>query len=263
MDEPVDGARTFLAGGDAYDRWMGRYSQELAAPFAASAHLEGAERVLDVGSGPGALTGELARLVGARNVAAVDPSPGFVAACAARHPGAEVREARAEELPYPDGSFDAVFAQLVLSFVSDPEAVAREFRRVLRPGGLAAACSWDYVGGMGLLRAYWDAAVEVDPDAPDEAKTLRFGSRGEIGDLFVAAGFADVREFPLAVAAAYSGFDELWETVMLGIGPAGAHATGLPGDERARVRDAMFRRLGSPSGAFEVRAVANAATGRA
>ena len=63
-----------LSDADAYDRFMGRYSRPLAVPFADFAGLPLDGRVLDVGSGPGALTAELARRVGPGRVTAVDPS---------------------------------------------------------------------------------------------------------------------------------------------------------------------------------------------
>src|SRR6185437_6338669 len=101
----------------------------------------------DVGCGPGALTGELVRRVGADAVAAVDPSPGFVEAARQRHPGVDVRRAEAERLPFEDGSFDAALAQLVVHFMTDPATGIGEMRRVTRRGGVVAACVWDHAGG--------------------------------------------------------------------------------------------------------------------
>jgi trans-aconitate methyltransferase len=77
---------SFRVGADDYDRFMGRYSFPLAAPFAEFAGGSGTRRVLDVGCGPGALTSELVSRLGADGVAAGDPSPGFVEAARARHP---------------------------------------------------------------------------------------------------------------------------------------------------------------------------------
>ena len=93
--------------GEAYDRFVGRYSMPLAVQFAAFAEVGPSSQVLDVGCGPGALTGELVRLVGAENVLACDPSEPFVAACAARHPGVDVRLGTAEQVPFGDDSADA------------------------------------------------------------------------------------------------------------------------------------------------------------
>src|SRR4051812_26997601 len=114
---------------------MGRYSAPLARRTLELLALGGDERVLDVGCGPGAMTAALAARVGAERVAAVDPSPDFVAACAARNPGVDVRAAAAEAVPFPDGSFDLSIAQLVFHFVADGAAALRELRRVTRPGG--------------------------------------------------------------------------------------------------------------------------------
>ena len=138
----------FRVPGDAYDFFMGRWSRLLAPALAEAAGIAAGHRVLDVGCGPGALTGVLVDLVGAGSVAACDPSESFVAACTERHPGVDVQQAGAENLPWPDHDFDAVLAQLVLNFVPDRTAAAAEMTRVLRPGGTMATAVWDYGEGM-------------------------------------------------------------------------------------------------------------------
>src|SRR5207237_8295718 len=70
----------FAVPADAYDRFMGRYSVLLSPQLADFAGVQRGRRVLDVGCGPGALTAELVRRVGAESVSAVDPSETFVAA---------------------------------------------------------------------------------------------------------------------------------------------------------------------------------------
>jgi SAM-dependent methyltransferase len=262
MMEPAEGARSFQASGVAYDQFMGRYSRLLATPFADSAGVVVGGRVLDVGCGPGALTGVLVDRLGAGSVSACDPSPPFVAECSARFPDVDVRLGRAESVPFGDEAFDAALAQLVLHFVSDSERAASEMRRVVRPGGIVAACVWDFAGGMEMLRGFWDAATAIDPDAPDEARTLRFGGEGEIAELFESAGLEDVAETTLHVQSSYDSFDELWSGFLAGIGPAGAYCAGLPDDQRAAVRDEFFERLGSPSGSLSLAAVARSAHGR-
>src|SRR5205809_956656 len=161
---------TFAVSGDAYDLYMGRYSRLLAPGFADFAHVKLGSRVLDVGCGPGALTAEVAGRVGAESVLAADPSETLVAACAERVPGADVRLARAESLPWPDDSVDAALAQLVVNFLDDPAAGVMEMRRLVRPGCVVAACTWDYSDGMRMLRTFWDAALALDPEAPDEGR---------------------------------------------------------------------------------------------
>lgn len=248
------GRPMFQATGDAYDGFMGRYAAPLAPRFADLAGVTAGQRALDVGCGPGALTGELVRRLGADRVAAIDPSPSFVAACAARHPGVAVAAGRAEAIPHPDGGFDVALAQLVLHFVSDPPGAARELRRVVRPGGTIAACVWDFAEGMQMLRLFWDAATVVDPAAPDEARTLRFGRAGEIAALFTAAGLRDVDETVLDVAVDYAGFDDLWAGFEAGVGPAGAYCVALPAAPRERLRAELDRRLGAPRQPFTLSA---------
>ena len=91
---------TFAVPADSYDRFMGRYSRLLSPQLADIAGVRDGQRALDVGCGPGALTGELVARLGAGAVAAADPSESFVAATAERYPGVDVRLAPAERLPF-------------------------------------------------------------------------------------------------------------------------------------------------------------------
>ncbi|WP_205860668.1 class I SAM-dependent methyltransferase [Phycicoccus sp. HDW14] len=259
---PVEGARSFQRPGEVYDRFMGRYSRALAPEFADAAGVAPGATALDVGCGPGALTGVLVERLGAPSVTAVDPSEPFVASCRARHPGVDVRVGRAEHLPVDDAAHDLALAQLVLHFTSDAAAAASEMRRAVRPGGAVAACVWDFSHGMEMLRLYWDSALAVDPDAPDEARTLRFGRAGEIVELFTAAGLVDVEETTLSVSSTYADVDELWSGFLAGIGPAGTHCLSLSDDDRARVRTELEERLGHPTESFTLGAVARCAVGR-
>lgn len=257
----VEGTRTFQASADAYDRFMGRYSRELAEPFAALCLPTDGGRFLDVGCGPGALTAVAVARLGRDAVAAVDPAPGFVQACRARHLGLDVRQGPMEALPFADGEFASAAAQLVFHFVSDPARGVAEMRRVVRPSGVVAASVWDFAEGMEMLRAFWDAALSLDPDAPDEARVLRFGRSGELADLLTGAGLLDVEESTLTVGTAYASYDELWSSFLAGIGPAGSYAVGLPPERRDALRAALNDRLGRPVGGFRLGAVARVARG--
>jgi len=227
---------SFAVGADAYDRFMGRYSVPLAPLFADFAGVRPRRRVLDVGCGPGALTAELVRRVGADAVAAVDPSPTFVEAARARAPGVDVRAAAAEELPFADDGFDLTLAQLVVHFMADPVAGLREMRRVTREGGTVAACVWDHGGGTGPLSRFWDAAREADPDVADESE-LAGATHGDLERLAHAAGLGDVEERAIAVDVAHETFDEWWEPFTLGVGPAGAYVALLEPDARDALRE--------------------------
>ncbi len=261
MDD-VEGARTFAVAGQTYDSFMGRYSVPLAEPFADAAGVSAGDTALDVGCGPGALTGVLVSRLGPNAVYACDPSPPFRDACAARHPGVVVELGRAESIPFEDHIVDHALAQLVLHFVSDPRQAATEMARVVPPGGSVAACVWDFADGMEMLRGFWDAALSIDPDAPDEARTLRFGRPGEIAELFASVALEDVVESTLSVASTYASFDELWDGFLAGVGPAGAYCVSLGDEDRERLRTALFVRCGSPDGPLTLGAVARCAVAR-
>lgn len=251
---------TFGIAGDSYDRFMGRYSRELAPRLVDFAGIEQGMRALDVGCGSGALTAALADRLGAANVAAADPSEPLLAACAEHVPGAEVRRAPAEELPWPDGSFDAVLSQLVLNFVADADMAVAEMCRVTAAGGIVASCTWDYAGGMRMLRTFWDAAAELDRQAPDESR-MPCASEEELEALWERGGLNGVETGPLEVEVAYDGFDDYWEPFTLGVGPAGAYCASLDPEQREALRTGCFNRLGSPAGAFSLPARAFAVRG--
>ena len=131
-------------------------------------------RALDVGCGPGGLTRELAARLGADHVAAIDPAEQFADACRARNPGADVRVAAAEALPFDDDAFDVALSSLVIAFMRDADAGAREMARVTRPGGVVAECMWDIPGGgMTMLSTFWRAVQTIDPG---HARASRRGS---------------------------------------------------------------------------------------
>jgi SAM-dependent methyltransferase len=261
----MPGAETFRTSGDTYGRFIGRYGPELAAALVDFARVAPEMRALDVGCGPGALSAVLVERLGAPSVTAIDPSAPFVAACRARLPGIDVVKASAENLPFADNSFDVALSQLVVNFMDDPEAGVREMARVVRPGGIVGSCVWDYAGEMTLLRAFWDAAREVDPErgaGADEGVVMRWCGEGELAELWRAADLAEVRFDSLVASARYEDFDDLWSPLPIGIGPAGAFCKSLDEDGQAALRDAFRRRLGVGDRPFELNARAWAVAGR-
>lgn len=250
----------FSVAADAYDRFMGRYSMLLSAQLADLAGVDAGQRALDVGCGPGALTAELVARLGPASVAAVDPSEPFVAAARSRHPGVDVRQAPAEELPFADGSFDATLAQLVVHFMADPVAGLAEMARVTRRDGVVAGCVWDHGGDRGPLHVFWQAAREIDPEADDESE-LAGAREGHLVELFRAAGLREVEGAILTVAREHATFEEWWEPFTHGVGPAGAFVAGLDADGRAALRERSRELL--PDAPFTVSARAWAARGLA
>lgn len=237
---------------------MGRYSGPLARQLAKFAMITAGQRVLDVGCGPGALTAELVSKLGPEAVSAVDPSEPFVAAAQQRHPGVSVRRAVAEHLPFEDQAFDAALAQLVVHFMADPVVGLREMARVTRKHGVVAACVWDHAGGQGPLGVFWEAVLELDPDAEDESQ-LAGAREGHLAQLFRAAGLSEVEEGVLTVDVEHPSFEEWWEPFTFGVGPAGAYAAGLDAKRQAQLRELCRELL--PAAPFVVTARAWAARG--
>jgi ubiquinone/menaquinone biosynthesis C-methylase UbiE len=247
-----------FTGDTAYDAFMGRYSKRLACPFADFAGVRHGQRVVDVGAGTGALTTELASR-GAR-VSSAEPSAPFAAALRQRLPEVEVQVAPAEELPWPDETFDASLAQLVVAFMADARAGVAEMRRVVQPGGTVAVCMWDREG-MEMLAAIHRAQRTLASGGPMPEERTMYRTPEEIEPLF-AEGFQEVATEPLQVESSYTGFDEFWETLLGGVGPAGAWITSLDGEKREAARVEVRRQLGEPEGEFRLTARAWATRGR-
>jgi SAM-dependent methyltransferase len=251
----------FDVAAESYDRFMGRYSTPLGPVFADFAGVEAGERAVDVGAGPGALTAELVRRLGATNVAAVDPSTTFVDALRARHPDVDAHQGGAERLPFDDGVFDRALAQLVVQFMADPVGGLREMARVTKPGsGVVAACVWDFDEGGSPLSLFWRACQDLDPGCKGEAGGAGT-ERGQLADLFTEAGLTDVEEHAISVEVAHPTFEDWWAPYRLGVGPPGAYLAGFDEDHARAVEDRCRQLL--PPAPFTITATAWAARGRA
>jgi SAM-dependent methyltransferase len=251
---------SFDVAAEAYDGFMGRYSRLLSPQMADFAGVRSGQRVLDVGCGPGALTAELVARVGASGVAAVDPSEPFIAAVLERHPGVEVLQASAEQLPFPALTFDATLAQLVVHFMPDPNRGLAEMARVTRRDGVVSACVWDHAGGLGPLGLFWRPARELDPEVDDESE-LPGVREGQLAELFEAAGLRAVEETVFWVTVEHATFEAWWEPFTKGVGPAGSYLASLSAHCQVELRE-MCRTM-VPATPFVVTARAWAARGLA
>ena len=252
-----------FASTEAYDRHVGRYGAALSRAHIAAADVRAGSRVLDVGCGPGALTQALAETVGPERVAAVDPSASFVEVCRRRVLGADVRVGTAEELPNFGTRFDVVMSQLVVNFMTDAVAGVQAMRATARPRGLVTSCVWDYADAMTMLRVFWDAALQLDPAAPDEGKTMHYCSQDALSALWEQSGLYSVETGELVVEASYDSFDDYWAPFPTGLAPSGAYCASLDPGRREALREACFRLLGEPSGPFALSARAWFVRGRA
>jgi SAM-dependent methyltransferase len=231
---------------EAYERFMGRWSQRLAPPFVKFAGLKDGDRVLDVGSGTGSLAFAVLKEAPSSKIVGIDPSPAYVAHARTRPGGGRVtfEEGDAQRLRFPDASFDRSLALLVVNFIPDRAAAVREMARVTRPGGVVAAAVWDYGDGMEMLRVFWDEAAAVDPASQlKDERNMPVCRKGELAGLWKAQGLLDVREEPLVIPTTFSSFDDFWSPFLEGQGPAGAYVASLSDGSRRELEQRLRRRL--------------------
>ncbi len=141
-----------------------------------------ARRVLDVATGTAAVATELVRADSARTLVGVDQSPEMLAAGADRVARAglcdriELREGRAEDLPFADGEFDAVTFTYLLRYVDDVPVTLRELARVVRPGGTVAMLEFGVP--RGAWRPLWELYVRLGLPAAGAVVSPSWGGVG-------------------------------------------------------------------------------------
>ncbi|MEU1184312.1 class I SAM-dependent methyltransferase [Streptomyces sp. NPDC005820] len=221
---------------------MGRWSRAVAKEFVAWLDRPDGLRWLDVGCGTGVLSAVVSARCRPRVVLGVDHSAAFVRAAESVVPapaGFLVGDAMA--LPVRDAGCDVVVSGLALNFLPDPAGAVAEMARAVRPGGPVAAYVWDYAGGMGLLRRFWDAAVAVDPSAAalDEGRRFPVCRPEALRAVWAGAGLVDVRVVPLSTSTVFTGFTDLWEPFLSGPGPAPGYVAALSPGRREELRAAL------------------------
>jgi hypothetical protein len=119
-------------------------------------------------------------------------------------------------------------------------------RRVTRAGGTVAGYVWDYADGMQMIRAFWDAARELDEAAADLDEGVRFPlcRPQPLRDALSTAGLTGVEVHPLDVPTVFADFDDFWRPFLGGQGPAPGYCTSLPAGRRDELRDLLDARLG-------------------
>ena len=104
-----------------------------------------------------------------------------------------------------------------------------------------------------MLRAFWDAAVEVNArDEKLDEKHMPLCRAGELSQLWRQGGLENVQEQPLDITMKFDSFTDYWDPFLLGQGPAGAYLRTVQGDRLQVLRSAVKRqlRISSESDAF-------------
>jgi ubiquinone/menaquinone biosynthesis C-methylase UbiE len=191
------------------------------------------DRGLEIGAGTGYFTLNLMRAGVLREAVATDISPGMLSALSASAAelglAVDTRECEASSLPFEDGSFDLVFGHAVLHHLPDLRGAFREFRRVLRPGGVVAFCGepsrhgdlissvpkrgalaiaplWRAVMRAGERRSNGNGAGPSEEDRLEGVVDVHAFTPGELSGHARAAGLDDVRVRGEELAASLFGW---------------------------------------------------------
>jgi SAM-dependent methyltransferase len=232
---------------EAYERFMGRWSSLVAPRLVDFTGLPERGRMLDVGSGTGSLAFAIAERKGHARVLGIDPSKEYVAYATSRNPfrdRASFEVGDAQQLHFPDASFDAALSLFVFNFIADPKKALLELCRVTAPGGKLSAAVWDYGIGMRMLRTFWDAAVNIDPEAEKlDEKHMPLCRAGELSALWRQGGLEYIHEQSIDIKMRFESFADYWDPFLLGQGPAGAYVRRLDHGKLQALREEVKRRL--------------------
>lgn len=239
------------SAGEHYECFMGRWSRRTAVRYLDWLDAPKDAAWLDLGCGTGALTQTILARGNPRSIVAIDQSAGFVAharaAISDEHVRMRFEVADAQSIPLPDASVDVAASALVLNFVPDRVQALREMKRVTKPDGLLSFYVWDYPGGgMGLIRAFWTAAIGLDPKAEElgEARRFPFCTPEGLSALCAEAGWPPVTVAPIEIEMRFGSFEEYWQPFTLGTGPAPGYCVSLPDDARAALKQRLMDQVG-------------------
>jgi SAM-dependent methyltransferase len=232
--------------GSPYEQYVGRWSRRVAPLFLSWLQIPPERRWVDVGSGTGALCAAILDGCSPSAVTGVEPSEGFLKAA---HPNlssrATLTQGTAATIPLGDRTADVVVCGLVLNFVPDVGAALAEMARVLKSGGTLGGYVWDYSDRMELIRHFWDAAAELDPDSAKLDEGVRFPLCKPEALLATLrdAGLRSPEVTAIDVPTEFPTFDAYWSPFLGGQGPAPAYAMSLDQTARTRLRDRLRERL--------------------
>lgn len=214
---------------------LAKYNEPDAEKFIARRAIKSGMRVLDVACGTGNLAIPAAK-AGAV-VTGVDIATNLLEQARARAKREDVKvqfdEGDAEELPYPDASFDLIVSMYGAMFAPRPERAAAELVRVCRPGGQIAMANWTPRGFIGQMFKVTATHVPPPPGVPpavlwgDEA-TVRERLRDGIADLQLTPFMAQLK-YPFSVP-------ETVEFFRLYYGPTQRAFAALPEDKHVALR---------------------------
>lgn len=235
--------RVAFDDGDAYDRYMGRWSRAIGEKFLAWLNPPANGRWLDVGCGTGAFTELVLARAAPENIIGIDPSPAQVehARRTVMAPQADFRAGDATDLPFATGAFDIVASALVIHFFPDRPKAFREMLRVTKPGGIVAGYTWrksptivDAPYGplaRGMIEIAGD--VMISPAVPE-------ATPDGLNATLTAEGYADIDITTVEASQTFRDFEDYWTSQTATFPhPVAKSVAALNDHDRERLRDIL------------------------
>jgi ubiquinone/menaquinone biosynthesis C-methylase UbiE len=246
-DAKKKAATTYNAASDFYDHPTNTFWERYGRRTIERLQLATGQRVLDVCCGSGASAIPAAEMVGPNgSVIGVDLAENLLelARDKAKQRGLEnieFRSADMTQLPFDEGSFDAVVCVFGIFFVPDMEAAVRELKRVLRPGGKLAITTWGPRFFEPANTAFWDSVRDVRPDLYKSFNPWdRISDVEAVRSLLVAAGLTESNVVAESDFQPLNSPDDWWPMIM-GSGYRGTVEQLAPTDrERVRLENRAF-----------------------
>jgi ubiquinone/menaquinone biosynthesis C-methylase UbiE len=206
---------------DKYRTLIAQMFAPLTAGLIEEARIGAGQKVLDIGGGSGEPSLTISEIVGPTgSVMYTDPVAGMVetAQAEARRRGLtniDFRQCSADDLPFPDGSFDVAVGRLSAMFFVDPLTGLREALRVVRDGGCVSFAVWGPEEAnpfFSTVNDVVDRFVESPEEHPDAPDAFRFAAPGKLARIMEKAGAEDVVERQLNFQIeAPIGFEQFWQ----------------------------------------------------
>ena len=235
------------SSGDAYERYVGRWSRVVAQEFIRWLNVRENRSWLDVGCGTGALSSTILATAHPNHVKGIDRSEAFVETARSRvnHPNVQFETGDAQSLPVESGTYDVAISGLVLNFVPQPHQMIAEMTRAIKKDGIVALYVWDYAGKMQFMRHFWDAAAELDPAVRDLDEGLRFSvcNPEALSELFQKTGLTMIEIRPIDIPTHFKDFDDYWNPFLGGQGPAPVYLASLSEEQRIQLRARIHKGL--------------------
>lgn len=229
--------------GEAYERYMGKWSQLAGNAFLNWLVPQPGLRWLDVGCGNGAFTELLAEQCTPISLHGVDPAEGQLNFARARpvFQIAQFVHGDAMALPFQDDMFDMAVMPLVIFFVPEPSKGVAEMVRVVRPGGAVTAYAWDMPGGGFPYEALFAEmrSLGIDVPVPPSADASRIDI---LQDLWIKANLLEVETMEISVQRTFVDFEDYWMTI-LGAPSVGHKLKAMEPEEIGLLRGRLSTRL--------------------